>query len=131
MNDNNNIDFVEYKFISLILPITSLFNDDENDCENKKREKKTIKILNILITLFAMYLAWKCNSNKDMCERVLYTSIAGLFSGLYLVYYLAKTVILKDKSKKKYELFKKNINYSETSDLNTELKLDLNTHKLF
>jgi len=65
-----------------------------------------------------MYLAWNCNATSSNVERILYTLIAGLFSSLYLIYYLVKRVILnkKCKSKLKYN------NYQNTSSLVYESK---------
>ena len=128
MNFVNKLDTtIDYTLISLFLPITYLFQDeDDTEDEIKKRDVKTIKLVNLLITLFAMYLAWNCNKNIGSGERVLYTLIAGLFSGIYLVYYLARRIILKDKCGSNNSLFnnktlfkKKNV-LSDTSPLNTE-----------
>jgi TctA family transporter len=128
-NTMNTTNKVDYDLVYLIFPLTNMFVKDYKECDEdyltKKKENDTKKFLNLLITLFAMYLAWNCNKNVDsVLERVLYTLLAGLFGGLYLVYYLAKRIIYKNKNKNNSTTntthCKKKLYTSETSPLNTE-----------
>lgn len=41
----------------------------------------------VVIFLIAGYLAWTCNAKESTLMRVLYTVLAAMFSGFYLVYY--------------------------------------------
>jgi hypothetical protein len=45
-------------------------------------------VINLAIIIGAGYLAWTCNGSESIFMRLLYTALAGLFSGLYLIYYL-------------------------------------------
>ena len=68
-----------------------------------------------------MYLAWNCNRKINIGERLLYTLVAGLFSGLYLVYYLARRLILKDKCGSKNSIFTKDNNVNNLFSRNNLL----------
>ena len=54
-----------------------------------------LAILNILLAIIAGYLCWNCNANHGTPLRVLYTVIAVVFSGLYIIYYFMAHVILR------------------------------------
>ena len=55
--------------------------------------------INLAIIIGAAYLAWFCNDGETMPMRILYTVLAGLFSGLYLIYYLIYRVAMGNSCK--------------------------------
>jgi Na+/H+ antiporter NhaC len=80
-------------------------DDESDDYKMKNHYKKKINmILSLLITTIAVYLAWKCNKHESMGLRVLYSLFAGLFSGIYLLYYLVVRVFLNNKCGTKFKL---------------------------
>ena len=114
------------EFYSVISPCTNMLNNfnynrDENNDENmlrdSKKKKKINMIFSLFITFFAMYLAYDCNQCESMGMRILYTVVAGLFSGLYILYYLVVRVFLGNKCKKGV----KDLVYSMTSNDSYEL----------
>ena len=68
--------------------------DKENN-ENKNKIYSLI-ILKLLIILIAIYLAWNCNAQSPILIRLLYTIIASLFSGFYILYYSIYRILLKN-----------------------------------
>ncbi len=68
-------------------------------------------IFGLFITFFAMYLAYDCNKCEPLGMQIFYMIVAGLFSGIYLLYYLVFRVFMGNKCSKKL----KDIEYSETS----------------
>jgi len=44
-------------------------------------------IISLLLSLYAAYLAWECSRFETPIMRFLYTVIAFLLGGLYLIYY--------------------------------------------
>jgi len=88
-------------------------NDNDNDNNNYKKvnhKRKINMIFGLFITLFAMYLAYDCNRCESPMMRLFYVIVAGLFSGLYLLYYLVVRVFLGNKCGRKI-----NMKYSVTS----------------
>ena len=71
------------------------------EAPNKGSTSKTNKnslilaILNIALAIIAGYLCWNCNANHGTPLRLLYTVIAAVFSGLYIIYYFAFHVLLR------------------------------------
>jgi hypothetical protein len=51
-------------------------------------------ILNFGLWIGAGYLAWQCNLSQTLPMRLLYTVLACLFSGLYLIYYLVYHILM-------------------------------------
>jgi hypothetical protein len=45
-------------------------------------------VASVLVSIFSAYLCWNNNPNVNTVQRVIYTVLAFLFSGIYLVYYL-------------------------------------------
>jgi len=102
---------------SIVSPCSNMFNnncnDDDVDEKSKKinHKKKISIIIGLFITFFAMYLAYDCNKDCESPAMVIfYMIIAGLFSGLYLLYYLVVRVFIGKKCNKKLKF-----NYSVTS----------------
>ena len=87
-------------------------NNDDDKTNNMKHKKKINMIIGLFITFIAMYLAYDCNKNESLGMQIFYILIAGLFSGLYLLYYLVVRVFLGNKCNKKL-----NMTYSTTSPL--------------
>ena len=54
-------------------------------------------ILSFIIACGIAYLAFQCNSNETPATRFLITVFAFLFSGLYLIYYFIRYVIMDSK----------------------------------
>lgn len=52
--------------------------------------------LKISIMCIAAYLAWDCNKNNGMFLKILYTILASLFSGFYILFYTVYRIILKN-----------------------------------
>lgn len=79
-------------------------------------------ILSFIIACGTAYLAFQCNSNETPASRFIITICAFLFSGLYLIYYFIRYVIMDGKCvgngpgtilksvKKNVKKVKKNIN---------------------
>jgi hypothetical protein len=106
---------------SIVSPCTSMFSncnnellyDNDNDDKKKMYHKKKINmIIGLFITFIAIYLAYDCNRGESLGMQIFYMIIAGLFSGLYLLYYLVVKVFLGKKCHKKV-----NMNFSTTSPL--------------
>jgi hypothetical protein len=119
------------EFYSIVSPCSDMLinnnnygnynNDVSNDDKMKNNKKRKINtIFMLFVTFFAMYLAYDCNKCESMGMRIFYTLVAGIFSGLYLLYYLIVRVFLGNKCKKgfgdavysltsndSYELFKR------------------------
>ena len=116
------------EFYSIVSPCSEMlinsnnysnYNNENNDDMMKNKKKRKINMVFMLfVTLFAMYLAYDCNKCESMGMRIFYTVVAGLFSGLYLLYYLIVRVFLGNKCKKGLG----DITYSLTSN---------NSHELF
>jgi hypothetical protein len=92
------------EFYSIVSPCSNMLNynsncvdEDDKMLKNSGNKKKINMIFSLFITLFAMYLAYDCNKHSSMGMRLLYTVIAGLFSGIYLLYYLVVRVFLRNK----------------------------------
>ncbi len=105
------------EFYSIVSPCSDILNRNYINCEdvddnNYKKKKKINMLFGLFITIFAMYLAYDCNKYESVGMRLLYTIIAGLFSGLYLLYYLVVRVFLGNKCYKKLD----KISYSSTSN---------------
>lgn len=54
-------------------------------------------VINLLLMVLAGYLAWNCNALESQPIRILYTVLAALFSGLYLLYYLVWHILLNNR----------------------------------
>ena len=52
-------------------------------------------IFNMILKVFAVYLAWTCNSNEMFIIRILVSLIALIFTKWYLIYYTGFHWILK------------------------------------
>lgn len=64
-------------------------------------EKSPIAIIITIIVMSAAgYLCWNCNSEEKTGTRVVYTVFAVLFSWIYLIYYLIRRVLMKQKCHK-------------------------------
>ena len=42
----------------------------------------------LFITILAMVISWRCNKNESMGLRILYVILSGIFSVVYLLYFL-------------------------------------------
>lgn len=63
-------------------------NFDMEDQEGGGKAKYYLSYaVQVVIFLIAGYLAWTCNAGESTLMRVLYTIIAAMFSGFYLLYY--------------------------------------------
>ena len=87
-NNNNNINDLlqsehEYQF-----KINSLIKHQSYN--------NAIMIICLLIGLFTAFLAYKCNYKENPAKRLLITLFAFFFSGLYLLYYFIRYVLLGD-----------------------------------
>ena len=56
-------------------------------------------IISLIIALIAAYLAYECNAGENNATRWFVTVVAFLFSGLYLIYYLIRYIILGNECK--------------------------------
>lgn len=50
--------------------------------------------VNLILMGVAGYLAWMCNSGETTLIRVLYTILAAIFSGFYLLYYFVYRILM-------------------------------------
>jgi cytochrome b subunit of formate dehydrogenase len=50
--------------------------------------------VNVILLIAAGYLAWNCNAGESTAMRILYTVLALIFSGFYLIYYLIYHVLM-------------------------------------
>ena len=64
---------------------------------NSKTNSKALilAILNIILAILAGYLCWNCNANHGTLVRVIFTIIAAVFSGLYILYYFVAHVLMR------------------------------------
>lgn len=45
------------------------------------------QVIFMLVSLYAAFLSFKCNTNVNMFLRILYALVAGIFGFVYLMYY--------------------------------------------
>ena len=66
---------------------------------NEKRRQNTkaiiLGILNVILASIAGYLCWNCNAGEKPALRVIYTILAAIFSGLYILFYFVYHVLLR------------------------------------
>lgn len=48
----------------------------------------------LIMVIAAGYLAWNCNLGQTPLMRIIYTLLAVIFSGLYLVYYVVYHILM-------------------------------------
>ena len=51
-------------------------------------------VVHLVMVIAAGYLAWTCNLGETPLMRIVYTLLAIIFSGLYLVYYVVYRILL-------------------------------------
>ena len=75
-----------------------LLNTKKIPNKNDKNKKYLygLVVLKLMFILIAMYLAWDCNLNTHILLRLLYTITAGLFSGIYIIFYSIYRVLLNN-----------------------------------
>lgn len=57
----------------------------------------SVCIIKLTIFLIAIYLSWNCNKNESMLVRILISTIAGIFSEFYIIYYSIYRIYLGNK----------------------------------
>lgn len=50
--------------------------------------------VHLIMVVAAGYLAWTCNMGETPLMRIVYTLLAVIFSGLYLVYYFVYRILM-------------------------------------
>lgn len=51
-------------------------------------------VASMIFMILAGYLCWKCNVGEDRLLRILYTILAVIFNGFYLIYYFIYRVLM-------------------------------------
>lgn len=80
--------------------VDSLFDDDKTEgfSDSGGGAKSVLwGLLGLVLMIIAGYLAWTCNATQGDVLRIVYTILAVLFSGIYLLFYLIYHVILNVK----------------------------------
>ena len=57
----------------------------------------TVCILKLLIFIIAIYLSWYCNQKEPLLIRILISTLAGLFSEFYIIFYSVYRIYLGNK----------------------------------
>ena len=86
-----------------VVPLVSLseaFNQEPENFEdsaasNTSQTARYIAyLIHIIMFIGAGYLAWTCSASETGLLRGLYTVLAALFNGFYLIYYLIYRIIM-------------------------------------
>ena len=62
-----------------------------------KNTSHSVIILSFIIACGTSYIAYQCNSNENPATRFIIAIIAFMFSGVYLVYYFIRYIMLDGK----------------------------------
>lgn len=71
--------------------IDKIFSSDETEgFEDKPSSAKKffLFVLEVFIMSVAGYLAWNCYKNNGLVLRIIYTILALIFSGIYILFYI-------------------------------------------
>lgn len=70
--------------------------EEEHVDKTKTNHKRLLLgLLNVVLAGIAGYLAWNCNSEQHVALKILYTIIAAVFSGLYVLYYFVYHILIR------------------------------------
>jgi hypothetical protein len=70
--------------------------EEEHVDKTKTNHKRLLLgLLNVILAGIAGYLAWNCNSGQHVALKILYTIIAAVFSGLYVLYYFVYHILIR------------------------------------
>ena len=87
---------IETYILDLLINTKKIPHKD-NKVKKNNKFLLILTILKILFILIAIYLSWDCNSNENIFIRLLYASTAGLFSGIYILFYSIYRILLGNK----------------------------------
>lgn len=73
------------------MPIVSLSHHQD---KTQKFNACATYIITLGLMFLAGYLCWTCNVDSSILIKVIYTMLAVIFNGFYLVYYLIYRIIL-------------------------------------
>ena len=82
--------------------LDTLFDNQEKEgfSENRSTGRDLVSgIIGLVLMVCAGYLAWTCNEGQGEVLRIVYTVLAVIFSGIYLLFYLIYHVILNNRCK--------------------------------
>ena len=81
--------------------ISALFDDREEGFSQGGSTFKSIlySIFGLILMIIAGYLSWDCNGKQGNLLRIVYTVLAVIFSGIYLLFYLIYHVLLNNSCK--------------------------------
>lgn len=94
---------------ALVLPVVALADATEPETKNVNKQsggggseivpRSKAKfwlayVINLIMAAGAAYLAWRCNIGQTSIMRIVYTVLAAMFNGLYLIYYVIYHVIM-------------------------------------
>ena len=71
--------------------IENIFSNPEKEAfQNKSSYAKKffLFILELFIMILAGYLCWNCNKNAELFLKIIYTILALIFSGIYIIFYV-------------------------------------------
>ena len=74
--------------------IEKLDSKKNHDNRSYKIKKYILGFLNLILAVIAGYLCWNCNTNTPIWLKIIYTIIAVIFSGIYMLYYLIYRIII-------------------------------------
>lgn len=77
-------------FLSLLTPLGPYLNMNKyypRGQQGGAMDYQSGNLIGLLLAIWAAYLAWNCSAMETTTMRVIYTIIAFLFGGLYLIYY--------------------------------------------
>lgn len=84
---------------AVVLPIVSVADLTDLPTEVGQRGGGRAKYylaytVNLILMVVAGYLAWNCNVGETVFMRSIYTLLAVIFSGLYLLYYFVYRILM-------------------------------------
>lgn len=84
---------------AMVLPIVSVADMTDIPGDYQQRGGGRAKYylaytVNLILMVVAGYLAWMCNIGETPLVRILYTILAAIFSGLYLLYYFVYRILM-------------------------------------
>ena len=100
LNDNNSNVSVSKNDVA-----DRQFPDNFNPVKQPKPEKSNwhwlqvsiVCVLKLLVFIIAVYLSWNCNQKEPLLLKVLISTLAGLFSEFYIIFYAVYRIYLGNK----------------------------------
>jgi uncharacterized membrane protein YgcG len=76
-------------------PKPTIHPQKPEDKTNQNTKAIVLAIFNVILACIAGYLCWNCNGGEKPALRVIYTILATVFSGLYILFYFVYHVLIR------------------------------------